>query len=189
MYGRRAETASAVTCSMCPVSVSLSVPLAVSQILMVRSPEPVANHSLPGSKATERTQPACPEMTRYARQGACHSGRGQRAAARRATCADGAYSRAPPSAVGTSAAEASAARAAGVRPARAEGPASASAEPGGAAAAGAAAAAAAASIALAVAERGSAPAAGAASAPAGSAPRPGAAAPGAVRGRYRAAAP
>lgn len=41
---------------MCPVSVSFSWPLAVSQILMVRSAEPVQNHSLAGSNATERTQ-------------------------------------------------------------------------------------------------------------------------------------
>lgn len=44
-----------VTCSMCPVSVRRRVPLAVSQILMVRSPLPVANHSFPGSNAMERT--------------------------------------------------------------------------------------------------------------------------------------
>lgn len=40
---------------MCPVSVSLSCPVARSQILMVRSAEPVTNHSLPASTARQRT--------------------------------------------------------------------------------------------------------------------------------------
>jgi hypothetical protein len=48
---------------MCPVKVSFSCPLARSQILIVRSAEPVANHSFDGSTVTERTQPMCPEIT------------------------------------------------------------------------------------------------------------------------------
>lgn len=55
MYGWRGLTANPVTCSICPVSVSLSCPEARSQILMVRSALPVQNHSFPGSTATERT--------------------------------------------------------------------------------------------------------------------------------------
>lgn len=43
------------TCSMWPVSVTFSCPVARSQTLMVRSAEPVANHSLPGSTARDRT--------------------------------------------------------------------------------------------------------------------------------------
>lgn len=43
------------TCSMCPVSVTFSCPVAKFQTLMVRSAEPVANHSLPGSTARDRT--------------------------------------------------------------------------------------------------------------------------------------
>jgi hypothetical protein len=35
---------------------------------MTRSPAPVANHWLPGSTATERTQPRWPEMTRVSFQ-------------------------------------------------------------------------------------------------------------------------
>jgi hypothetical protein len=72
---------------MCPVSVSLSCPLARSQSLMVRSDDPVANHSLEGSKATLRTHPRWPEMTRYMRQGACHAGRGHLLPRRRDTAA------------------------------------------------------------------------------------------------------
>ena len=44
-----------LTCSMWPVRVSLSWPEARSQILMVLSADPVANHSLPGSTATDLT--------------------------------------------------------------------------------------------------------------------------------------
>lgn len=40
---------------MWPVRVSLSCPEARSQILMVLSADPVANHSLPGSTATDLT--------------------------------------------------------------------------------------------------------------------------------------
>jgi hypothetical protein len=61
---------------MCPVSVSFNAPLARSQILIVRSALPVANHSFEGSTATLRTQPWCPLITRYSFQGARHSGRG-----------------------------------------------------------------------------------------------------------------
>ena len=43
------------TCSMCPVSVSLSWPLARSQTLIVRSADPVTNHSLLLSNARLRT--------------------------------------------------------------------------------------------------------------------------------------
>ena len=43
---------------------------------MVLSAAPVANHSLPGSTATERTQPMCPEITLNSFQGACHAGFG-----------------------------------------------------------------------------------------------------------------
>jgi hypothetical protein len=42
-------------CSMWPVSVSRSCPVAKSQILIVRSAEPVTNHSLPASTAMHRT--------------------------------------------------------------------------------------------------------------------------------------
>ena len=44
--------------------------------LMSLSLEPVANHSLPGSTATQRTQPKWLEMTRYSFQGGCHFGFG-----------------------------------------------------------------------------------------------------------------
>lgn len=37
---------------------------------------PVANHSLPGSTATQRTQPRCPDITLNSFHGACHLGRG-----------------------------------------------------------------------------------------------------------------
>ena len=40
---------------MWPVSVSFSCPVATSQILIVRSAEPVQNHSLLGSNASDRT--------------------------------------------------------------------------------------------------------------------------------------
>jgi hypothetical protein len=43
---------------------------------MVRSTEPVANHSLDGSKASERTQPRCPDITALSSQFACHCGVG-----------------------------------------------------------------------------------------------------------------
>ena len=44
-----------LACSMWPVRVSFSCPVARSQIFIVRSADPVTNHSLPGSTATERT--------------------------------------------------------------------------------------------------------------------------------------
>ena len=44
--------------------------------LIVLSEDPVANHSFEGSKAIERTQPRCPEMTALSSQGACHVGLG-----------------------------------------------------------------------------------------------------------------
>ena len=51
-------------------------PEARSQILIVRSPAPLANHWFPGSTARLLTQPKCPEITRMSFQGACHSGFG-----------------------------------------------------------------------------------------------------------------
>jgi hypothetical protein len=62
---------------ICPVSVSFKVPEAKSQILIVRSAEPVAYQELVGSTATHRTQPMWPEMTRIIFHGACHSGLGK----------------------------------------------------------------------------------------------------------------
>ena len=62
---------------MWPVSVSLSVPDARSQILIVRSADPVTNQWLVGSTAMQRTQPRWPEMTRISFHGACHSGAGR----------------------------------------------------------------------------------------------------------------
>lgn len=56
--------------------------------LMVRSADPVQNHSLAGSTATERTQPRWPDTTRYSFQGACHTGRGQREPSRRLMAAE-----------------------------------------------------------------------------------------------------
>src|SRR5258708_6658295 len=41
---------------------------------MTRSPAPVANHLFPGSTATLRTHPKCPEMTRTSFHGAWYSG-------------------------------------------------------------------------------------------------------------------
>jgi hypothetical protein len=67
----------------CPVRVTFSVPDARSHTLMVRSADPVTNHSLPGSTAAHRTHPRCPEMTRISFQGACHLGLGTLAAVRR----------------------------------------------------------------------------------------------------------
>jgi hypothetical protein len=43
---------------------------------MTLSAEPVANHSLPGSTATQRTHPKWPDITRYNFHGACHFGFG-----------------------------------------------------------------------------------------------------------------
>mmetsp|Transcript_10077 Transcript_10077/g.20370 ORF Transcript_10077/g.20370 Transcript_10077/m.20370 type:complete len:209 (+) Transcript_10077:730-1356(+) len=75
-YGDRGLTASPRMVEMCPVSVSLSTPDARSHTLMVRSAEPVTNHSLVGSTAIARTHPRCPETTRISFHGACHSGFG-----------------------------------------------------------------------------------------------------------------
>ncbi len=61
---------------MWPVSVSFREPEARSQILIVRSPAPLANHSFPGSTARALTQPRWPDITRMSFQGACHSGLG-----------------------------------------------------------------------------------------------------------------
>ena len=61
---------------MWPVSVRRREPEARSQILMVRSPAPLANHWLFGSTAKARTQPRCPDITRMSSHGACHSGFG-----------------------------------------------------------------------------------------------------------------
>ena len=59
---------------MWPVRESLSAPDARSQILMTRSPAPVANQVLPGSTATLRTQPRWPEITRTSFQGGWYVG-------------------------------------------------------------------------------------------------------------------
>lgn len=61
---------------MCPVRVRRNEPVARSQILMVLSPAPLANHLFPGSTAKLRTQPRCPEMTLISFHGGCHSGLG-----------------------------------------------------------------------------------------------------------------
>mmetsp|Transcript_17015 Transcript_17015/g.50786 ORF Transcript_17015/g.50786 Transcript_17015/m.50786 type:complete len:223 (+) Transcript_17015:1232-1900(+) len=103
MYGCLADTASPVTCSMWPVRVSFSCPLAVSHTLMVRSAEPVTNHSFPWSNAIDRTHPKWPLMTRYSFHGACQAGRGHLEGMRRATAAEGTYACWPPPAVGTTA--------------------------------------------------------------------------------------
>jgi len=50
--------------------------------LMTLSAEPVANHSLPGSTATQRTHPKWPDITRYNFHGACHFGFGMAVARR-----------------------------------------------------------------------------------------------------------
>jgi len=63
-YGCLFDTASPLTVLMCPVKLSLSSPLAKSQILTTLSPAPVANQVFPGSTATLRTQPRWPDMTR-----------------------------------------------------------------------------------------------------------------------------
>mmetsp|Transcript_1003 Transcript_1003/g.3548 ORF Transcript_1003/g.3548 Transcript_1003/m.3548 type:complete len:246 (+) Transcript_1003:821-1558(+) len=76
MYGCLWLTARPLICSIWPVKVIFRVPVAVSQTLMVRSCDPVTNHSFPGSNAIERTQPKCPLMTRYSFQGACQTGLG-----------------------------------------------------------------------------------------------------------------
>ena len=70
----RGDTASPRTVEMCPVNVSLNCPEARSQILMVLSPAPLANHLFSGSTASARTQPRCPETTRISFHGLCHSG-------------------------------------------------------------------------------------------------------------------
>ena len=48
-----------------------------ARTLIVRSAEPVTNHSLVGSTAMHRTQPRWPEITRIIFHGACHSGFGR----------------------------------------------------------------------------------------------------------------
>src|ERR1700733_6133627 len=75
-YGCRGETARPRTVDMWPVSVSRKLPEAKPHILIVLSPAPLANHSLPGSTARALTQPKCPEITRMSFHGACHSGLG-----------------------------------------------------------------------------------------------------------------
>lgn len=76
---------------MCPVSVSFRAPsapteaFARSHTLIVRSADPVTNHSFPGSKAIARTHPRCAETTAPSFQGACHSGLGADGADRRDT--------------------------------------------------------------------------------------------------------
>lgn len=55
MYGCLGLTAKPVTCSICPINVNFNVPDAVSHIFIVLSADPVTNHSLPGSKAMDRT--------------------------------------------------------------------------------------------------------------------------------------
>ena len=91
MYGKLSEIASPVTCSMWPVRVNFSAPDAVSHTFIVRSPEPVTNHSLPGSNAMLRTHPRWPAMVRYTCHGACHLGLGHLLASRFATATDGTY--------------------------------------------------------------------------------------------------
>lgn len=49
---------------------------------MTLSAEPVANHSFPGSTATQRTHPKWPDITRYNFHGACHFGFGMAGARR-----------------------------------------------------------------------------------------------------------
>jgi len=61
---------------ICPVRVRRKFPDARSHILIVRSPAPLANHSLPGSTARLLTQPRWPDITRINFHGACHSGFG-----------------------------------------------------------------------------------------------------------------
>ena len=68
--------------------VSLRVPDARSQILIVRSPAPDANHWFPGSTARARTQPRWPEMTRKSFHGACHCGFCWRTVSRRTRLVD-----------------------------------------------------------------------------------------------------
>ncbi len=43
---------------------------------MVRSADPVTNHSFDGSNAIDLTHPMCPEITALSSQGACHFGEG-----------------------------------------------------------------------------------------------------------------
>jgi hypothetical protein len=50
--------------------------------LIVRSAEPVTNHSFEGSNAIDRTHPICPEITALSSQGACQRGVGTRTLAR-----------------------------------------------------------------------------------------------------------
>ena len=73
-YGCLEDTASPRTVEIWPVNESLSSPDARSQILITRSPAPVANHLFPGSTATLRTQPRCPEMTRMSFHGGWYVG-------------------------------------------------------------------------------------------------------------------
>jgi len=75
-YGCLGETARPRTVEICPVRVSRKFPEARSHILIVRSPAPLANHSLPGSTARLLTQPRWPDITRINFHGACHSGFG-----------------------------------------------------------------------------------------------------------------
>jgi len=56
------------------VSDRRSSPDARFQILMTRSPAPVANHLFPGSTATLRTHPKWPEITRTSFHGAWYVG-------------------------------------------------------------------------------------------------------------------
>ena len=63
---------------MWPVSVSRSCPVARSQILIVRSAEPVTNHSLPASTARHRTGLRGARTPRHRRAGLLHSHGGLR---------------------------------------------------------------------------------------------------------------
>lgn len=96
-YGERADTTTPRTVCEWPVSVSFRFPDARSQIysspppadtLIVRSAEPVTNHSLLTSIDTQRTQPRWPAITRASFQGACHSGTGAFSSRVRRTSAD-----------------------------------------------------------------------------------------------------
>lgn len=90
-YGCLGDTARPRMQLMCPVSVSFSPSdapaetFARSHTLIVRSADPVTNHSFPGSNATARTHPRCPDTTAASFHGACHLGRGAEGAARRDT--------------------------------------------------------------------------------------------------------
>ena len=81
-YGCRGLTTNPRIALIWPVNVNFNPPsvpaqhFAKSQILIVLSADPVANHSFEGSKAIDRTQPKCPEITALNSHGACQRGVG-----------------------------------------------------------------------------------------------------------------